>query len=41
MRDYQDSKGRTLEESSDSREREFIEPTSIRKTGVLASFVST
>jgi hypothetical protein len=33
MRHSQDSKGGTLEEMSDSRKREFIEPTFSRKTG--------
>jgi hypothetical protein len=33
VRDFQKSKGGTLDEMSDSREREFIEPTSRRKTG--------
>ena len=33
MRDSQDSKGGTLDEMSDNRERELIEPTSSRKTG--------
>ena len=33
MRDSQDSKGGTLDEMPDSRERELIEPTSSRKTG--------
>ena len=31
--DSQDSKGWTLDEMPDSRERELIEPTYIRKTG--------
>jgi hypothetical protein len=33
VRDSQDSKGGTLDETPDSRERELIEPTSSRKTG--------
>ena len=33
MRDSQDSKGRTLDEMPNSRERELIEPTFSRKTG--------
>ena len=33
VRDSQDSKGGTLDEMPDSRERELIEPTSSRKTG--------
>jgi hypothetical protein len=33
MRDSQDSKGGTLDEMPDSRERELKEPTSGRKTG--------
>jgi hypothetical protein len=33
VRDSQDSKGGTLDEIPDSRERELIEPTSSRKTG--------
>jgi hypothetical protein len=33
MSDSQDSKGRTLDEMLDSREREAIEPTSSKKTG--------
>ena len=33
VRDYQDSKGGTLDELPLSREREFIKPTSSRKTG--------
>jgi hypothetical protein len=33
VRDSQDSKGRILDDISDSRERELIEPTSNRKTG--------
>jgi hypothetical protein len=33
MRDSQDSKGGTLDEIPNSRERELIEPTSSRKTG--------
>jgi hypothetical protein len=33
MRDFQDSKGGTYDEMTDSRERELIEPTSSRKTG--------
>jgi hypothetical protein len=33
VRDSQDSKGGTLGEMPDSRERELIEPTSSRKTG--------
>ena len=33
MRGSQDSKGGTLDEMPDSRERELIEPTSRRKTG--------
>ena len=32
VRDFQDSKGRTLDETPDSREGEHIEPTSKRKT---------
>jgi hypothetical protein len=32
MRDFQDSKGGTIDEMPDSRERELIELTSIRKT---------
>ena len=32
VRDSQDSKGRTLDEMPDRRERELIEPTSSRKT---------
>jgi hypothetical protein len=32
VRDSQDSKGGTLDEMPDSRERELIEPTSSRKT---------
>jgi hypothetical protein len=31
VRDSQDSKGGTLDETPDSRERELIEPTSSRK----------
>jgi hypothetical protein len=31
--DFQDSKGGTIDEMPDSGEREFIEPTSSRKTG--------
>jgi hypothetical protein len=33
MRDSQDSKGETLAEMPNIREREFIEPTSSKKTG--------
>jgi hypothetical protein len=33
VRDYQDSKGGTLDEMTNIRERELIEPTSSRKTG--------
>ena len=33
VRDSQDSKGGTLDEMPDSRERKLIEPTSSRKTG--------
>jgi hypothetical protein len=33
VRDSQESKGRTLDEMSNSRKRELIEPTSSRKTG--------
>ena len=33
VRDSQESKGGTLDEMPDSRERELIEPTSSRKTG--------
>jgi hypothetical protein len=33
MKDSQDSKGRTLAEMPDTRERELIEPTSKRKSG--------
>jgi hypothetical protein len=33
MRDSQDSKGGTLDEMPESREKEFIEPTSSMKTG--------
>ena len=33
VRDSQDSKGGTLDEMPDSRERELVEPTSSRKTG--------
>ena len=33
VRDSQDSKGGSLDEMPDSRERELIEPTSSRKTG--------
>ena len=33
VRDSQESKGRTLDEMPDSRERELIEPISSRKTG--------
>ena len=33
VRDPKDSKGGTLDEMPDSRERELIEPTSSRKTG--------
>jgi hypothetical protein len=33
LKDYQDSKGGTLHEELDSREREIIDPTSNRKTG--------
>jgi hypothetical protein len=33
MKDSQDSKGGTLDEMPDSREKELIEPTSTRKTG--------
>jgi hypothetical protein len=33
VRDSQDSKGGTLDEKPNSREREPIEPTSYRKTG--------
>ena len=33
VRDSQDSKGGTLDEMPNSRERELIEPTSNRKTG--------
>jgi hypothetical protein len=33
VRDTQDSKGGTLNEIPDNRERELIEPTSSRKTG--------
>jgi hypothetical protein len=33
VRDSQDSKGGTLDEMPDSKERELIEPTSSRKTG--------
>jgi hypothetical protein len=33
VRDSQDSKGGTLDEMPDSRERELLEPTSSRKTG--------
>ena len=32
VRDSQDSKGGTLDEMPDSRERELIEPTTSRKT---------
>jgi hypothetical protein len=32
-RDSQDAKGKTFDETPDSRERELIEPTSSRKTG--------
>jgi hypothetical protein len=32
MRDFQDSKGGTLDEIPDSRERELIQPTFSRKT---------
>jgi hypothetical protein len=32
VRDSQDSKGRTLDEMPDNRERELIEPTSSRKS---------
>jgi hypothetical protein len=32
-RDVQDTKGGTLDEMSNSKEREIIEPTSSRKTG--------
>ena len=33
MRDYQHSKGRILDEMSDSVKRELVEPTASRKTG--------
>ena len=33
VRDSQDSKGGTLHEMPDNRERELIKPTSSRKTG--------
>jgi hypothetical protein len=33
MRDFQDSKGGTLDETPNSMERELTEPTSSRKTG--------
>jgi hypothetical protein len=33
VRDYQNSKGGTLDEIPSSRERELIEPTSSRETG--------
>jgi hypothetical protein len=33
VRDFQDSKGGTLDEMPDSREREITEPNSSRKTG--------
>jgi hypothetical protein len=33
VRDFQDSKGGTLEEMPDSKEKELIEPTSSRKKG--------
>jgi hypothetical protein len=33
VKDSQNSKGRTLDEIPDSGNREFIEPTSSRKTG--------
>ena len=33
VRDSEDSKGGTLDEMPVSREREFVEPTSSRKTG--------
>jgi hypothetical protein len=33
VRDSQESKGRTLDETPNSRERELTEPTSSRKTG--------
>jgi hypothetical protein len=33
VRNSQDSKGENLDEMSNSRERELIEPTSSRKTG--------
>jgi hypothetical protein len=33
LRDSQDSKGGTLDETLDSREKELMEPTSSRKTG--------
>ena len=33
VRDCQDSKGGTLDEMTDCRERELVEPTSNRKTG--------
>jgi hypothetical protein len=34
VRDCQDSKGKTLDEMHFSGEREFVEPTSSRKTGL-------
>jgi hypothetical protein len=34
MRDSQNSKGGTLDEMPESRERELIEPTSSRKTDI-------
>jgi hypothetical protein len=34
MRDTQGSKGGTLYEMSDCKEREFLKPTSSRKTGI-------
>jgi hypothetical protein len=39
VRDSQDSKGGTLDEMPNSGEREIIEPTSSRKTGVVDSLL--
>ena len=34
VKDFQDSKGGTLDEMPHSRERELVEPISSRKTGI-------
>ena len=41
LRDSQDSKGGTLHEMSDRKERELIEPTSHRKTHQVRDGVAT